>query len=63
MMQAEEFKTQAMAAGVSEAAVNLEIEMHDKFIRMGMQPASYEEMLVAIRKKSCVDVFEASLNS
>ena len=63
MMQEEEFKAQAMAAGVSEAAVRMEIEMHEKFIRMGMQPASYEEMLAAIRKKSCVDVFEASLNS
>lgn len=63
MMQAEEFKAQAMAAGVSEAAVDMEISMHDKFVRMGMQPASYEEMLAAIRKKSCVEVFESSLNA
>ncbi|SFH73357.1 hypothetical protein FZ041_01200 [Selenomonas caprae] len=63
MMQAEEFKAQAMAAGVSEAAVDMEIAMHDKFVRMGMQPASYEEMLAAIRKKSCVEVFESSLNA
>lgn len=63
MMTAEEFKERALEAGVAEAAVERGIEMHNKFIRMGMQPASYEEMLAAIRKSSCVEVFESSLKS
>ena len=58
-----EFREKARAEGVSEAAITREISMHDKFIRMGMQPASYEEMIAAIRKKSCVEIFESSLNS
>jgi hypothetical protein len=28
---------------------------------MGMTPASYEEILAAKQKKSCVEVFEAAL--
>ncbi|MDD6133601.1 MAG: hypothetical protein PUB49_02660 [Selenomonadaceae bacterium] len=58
-----EFREKARAEGVSEAAIAREISMHDKFIRMGIQPASYEEMIAAIRKKSCVEIFESSLNS
>ena len=62
-MTAEEFKAMARAEGVSDSAIDREIAMHDKFIRMGMQPATYEEMLAAIRTKSCVAIFESSLNS
>ncbi|MBQ1867696.1 MULTISPECIES: hypothetical protein [Selenomonas] len=62
-MTAEEFREKARAEGISESAISREIAMHDKFLRMGMQPASYEEMIAAIRKKSCVEIFESSLNS
>ena len=62
-MTAAEFREMARAEGVSESAIEREIVMHDKFIRMGMQPASYEEMIAAIRTKSCVAIFESSLNS
>ena len=61
-MTAEEFRTQAEAIGITRAAIDQTIGLHEKFLRMGMTPASYEEILAAKRKKSCVEVFEAALS-
>lgn len=60
-MTAEEFKSEARNLGITEAAADQAIELHEKFLRMGMMPASYEEILAAKKKKSCVEVFEAAL--
>ncbi|MCR5756954.1 MAG: hypothetical protein K6F95_03500 [Selenomonas sp.] len=61
-MTAEEFKSAAKKLGITEAAADQAIELHEKFLRMGMTPASYEEILAAKQKKSCVEVFEAALD-
>ena len=60
-MTAEEFKIEAKKLGITDVAANQTIELHEKFLRMGMTPASYEEILAAKQKKSCVEVFEAAL--
>jgi hypothetical protein len=60
-MTAEEFKSAAKKLGITEVAANQTVELHEKFLRMGMTPASYEEILAAKQKKSCVEVFEAAL--
>lgn len=62
-MTAEEFKSAAKKLGITEAAADQAIEMHEKFLRMGMTPASYEEILAAKQKKDCVEVYEAALGT
>ena len=62
-MTAEEFKRAAEKLGITEAAADQAIELHEKFLRMGLTPASYEEILAAKQKKSCVEVFEAALGA
>ena len=61
-MTAEEFKIEAKKLGITDVAANQTIELHEKFLRMGMTPASYEEILAAKQKKNCVEVFEAALS-
>ncbi len=51
-MTAEEFKSAARKLGITEVAANQTVELHEKFLRMGMTPASYEEILAAKQKKS-----------
>lgn len=62
-MKEEEFRIKAKEMGITEAAVEQAIAMHEKFLCMGMMPASYEEILAAKQKKSCVEVFESALDA
>ena len=61
-MTAEEFKSAAKKLGITDAAAEQTVELHERFLRMGMTPASYEEILAARQKKDCVEVFEAALS-
>ena len=48
-MTAEEFKSAAKKLGITEAAADQTVELHERFLRMGMTPASYEEILAEKR--------------
>lgn len=63
-MTADEFRREARNIGLAEHVIDCEIRLHEKFLREGLTPISYEMALAAKKKRaSCLDAFDMALTA
>ncbi len=60
-MTSEEFAKQAAARGISQPAIEKQIAVYKKFMALGLKPTSFEDILAAHDKGSCLEAFESAL--